>query len=416
MAARKPHRKSRAGCMTCKKRHVKCGEERPNCHNCLEYDLDCRFLQTAAVSLKEPLKESLSSDSSSSANDLSRIPVPAAGIGANLNPGSDDLEVSDLELIHFFSTVTYATMSNVPEEQKLWQSTIVTLGLQHKFLLRGLLAHAAIHLSSLKSSPESISYMIKASTHQDIALAQFRKSLETITASTFDPVLAFSCLLPIHSIALAACATARPINEHEQDSLSEFLKAIRLFRSVNMLLLPSLSVLTTSTILPLLQITTQHLPEADTYPGISSLHLLEASFCSPRTSALNYSSNGTLPHPAPGRNEILSETFRELRLAFARTAHPSSTSRFTLGIVLIWTIVIPEGFMMLVDQQDPGAMVLLAHFAALLCWYEGIWWLRGLGSSMVRIIVSMLGEEWNDVMEWPKGVAERVVREREMVG
>jgi hypothetical protein len=321
--------------------------------------------------------------------------------------GNDELEVSDLELMHFFSTVTYATMSNVPLEQRLWQTTIINIGLQHNFLLRGLLAHSAVHLSYLKSPPDSISYLIKASSHQDIALSQFRKALDTIDASTFDAVLAFSCLLPIHSIALAACSTTRPqIAQHEQDNLTEFLKAVRLFRSVNKLLLPSLSIFTTSTILPLLQITTQQLFEADTYPGQHSLNLLQDACCSRHASPTPPPVSGSMHPSSPDRNTTFCETINELRLTFSRIAHPSSAERFTLGIVLIWTIVIPEGYMGLIDNRDPGAMAVLAHFAAVLCRYQGIWWLSGLGSSMVGIIAGQLGEEWRGVMEWPRHVAD----------
>ncbi|KAF8850811.1 hypothetical protein BDZ45DRAFT_731300 [Acephala macrosclerotiorum] len=407
MPARKAHRKSRTGCVPCKKRHVKCGEERPNCLNCLEYEVGCQYLPVTAVSLRDSLRANSSSESSTGTNDPGRSAIPAGTGVNNSTPGNEDLDTSDLELMHFFTTVTYASMSNVPVEQELWRTTIVSIGLQHKFLLRGLLAQAAVHLSYIKSSPESIGYLIKASTHQDIAIAQFRKALDTINESTFDAVLAFSCVLPIHSLALAACATTRTqIQEHEQDSLSEFLKAIRLFRSINRILLPSLSVFTTSTILPLLQIVNQHLPEADTYPGLSSMDLLESACCH----------DSARVHPGPDRNEILSDAIKELRLTFARHAHTTVTDRFTVGILLIWTIVFPEGYMVLADRRDPAAMAVLAHFAALMCSYEDVWWLRGLGSSMIGIIENMLGEEWKDVMEWPKGVAEHVMRQRDPVG
>ena len=62
--------------------------------------------------------------------------------------------------------------------------------------------------------------------------------------------------------------------------------------------------------------------------------------------------------------------------------------------------------MALTENRDPGAIAVLAHFAALLCGYQRIWWLSGLGSSMVEIIAGQLGEEWRGVMEWPRNVAD----------
>ncbi|CZR67487.1 uncharacterized protein PAC_17386 [Phialocephala subalpina] len=414
MPTRKAHRKSRTGCVPCKKRHVKCGEERPHCLNCLEYEVDCNYLPVTAVSLRDSLRANSSPESSNATNNPGSSTIPV-GIGTHIVPGNEDLDVSDLELMHFFATVTYATMSNVLVEQELWRTTMVSIGLQHKFLLRGLLAQAAVHISYLKASSDSISYLIKASTHQDIAIAQFRKALETINETNFDAVLAFSCLLPIHSLALAACATTRPqMQNNEQDSLSEFLKAIRLFRSVNRILLPSLSIFTTSTILPLLQIVNQHLPEADSFPAQASLSLLEHSCCPARLTS-GFESDA-LDSRSSDRNEVFADAIKELRLTFAREAHPTASERFTIGIMLIWTIVFPEQYMVLVDSRDPAALAVLAHFAALLCGYEDIWWVRGLGSSMIGIIAGMLDDEWREVMEWPKGVAEQVRRQRELVG
>ena len=41
---RKYHQKSRNGCSTCKKRRVKCDEQRPVCGNCTKLKLDCGYL------------------------------------------------------------------------------------------------------------------------------------------------------------------------------------------------------------------------------------------------------------------------------------------------------------------------------------------------------------------------------------
>ncbi|KAG5417574.1 UPC2 [Candida metapsilosis] len=41
---RKYHQKSRSGCSTCKKRRVKCDEQKPLCGNCVKLNLDCGYL------------------------------------------------------------------------------------------------------------------------------------------------------------------------------------------------------------------------------------------------------------------------------------------------------------------------------------------------------------------------------------
>lgn len=312
-------------------------------------------------------------------------------VGSFLSPEAD-INTSDLELLHHFSTVTYLTMSNVPEEQKLWQTTIVQLGLQHTFLLRGILALSALHLNYLKSSPQAIGYIIKASTHQNIALAQFRQAVTSVNASTFDAVLAFSCVLPIHSMAITACSTFRA-QMAEQDNLSAFLESTQLLRSVNQLLLPALDVFKTNTILPLIQVTRQDLPEADIYPGIESFDRLEAA-----CSTFSNSPSAIINH---ARVLTFRSTIAQLRTTFARTGNAAGVERFTVGIVLMWIIAVSDEYMVLLNERHPSAMAILAHFAALLYRNQDVWWLEGLGSSLVEIISVDLGDEWADVMSWP---------------
>lgn len=40
---RRKHHKSRRGCTTCKKRHIRCDETFPRCDNCTKYQSDCNY-------------------------------------------------------------------------------------------------------------------------------------------------------------------------------------------------------------------------------------------------------------------------------------------------------------------------------------------------------------------------------------
>jgi len=51
--ARKGHRKSRLGCFNCKKRKIKCQENRPQCHHCVKAGLPCQYpVPGAAMALQ----------------------------------------------------------------------------------------------------------------------------------------------------------------------------------------------------------------------------------------------------------------------------------------------------------------------------------------------------------------------------
>ncbi|KAH8742420.1 hypothetical protein F5883DRAFT_442370, partial [Diaporthe sp. PMI_573] len=40
---RHPHRKSRLGCLQCKRRKIKCDETRPACLNCIRREVSCAY-------------------------------------------------------------------------------------------------------------------------------------------------------------------------------------------------------------------------------------------------------------------------------------------------------------------------------------------------------------------------------------
>ncbi|KAH8881918.1 hypothetical protein GQ53DRAFT_466237 [Thozetella sp. PMI_491] len=40
---RRAHKKRRDGCTSCKRRHVRCGEEKPKCFQCLERSYECIY-------------------------------------------------------------------------------------------------------------------------------------------------------------------------------------------------------------------------------------------------------------------------------------------------------------------------------------------------------------------------------------
>ncbi|KGY14767.1 hypothetical protein PABG_12361 [Paracoccidioides brasiliensis Pb03] len=62
-------------------------------------------------------------------------------------------------------------------QHELWQVRVVQLGFHHEFLLRGILAASALHLSYLRPQRRE-SLALRASTHQSLAVQSFRICIE----------------------------------------------------------------------------------------------------------------------------------------------------------------------------------------------------------------------------------------------
>lgn len=371
----------------------KCGEETPVCQNCVEFELQCKYPEPGSASQK-----------GQNSRCACNCRLSATKPGIPRRPGledrgyrNDDINTSDLELLHHFSTSTYLTMSNIPSEQEIWKTKLVHIGFRHKFLLHGIFALSALHLghlAHLESTADSIDYMVKAAMHQNTGLAEFRKTLETIDASKFDAILAFSCLVPMHSIVIAAGAAYRPVNPG-QDILSSLFESISLFRSVNSLLLPWLDVYTSSIISPLLKVIAQKLPEPpSTLLGMDSLGRLAI--------ACTAFSTSTTIFEGRVQRDIFSPAIKLLRLTFATTVDTTSTNHFTIRAILSWAITVSDEYFLQLNKGHPSALAVLAHWAVLLHRHDGVWWLQGLGFALVEKISAELGEGWAEVVRWPR--------------
>ncbi|RDW63766.1 hypothetical protein BP6252_11311 [Coleophoma cylindrospora] len=66
-----------------------------------------------------------------------------------------------------------------------------------------------------------------------------------------------------------------------------------------------------------------------------------------------------------------------------------------------WLVAIPAGYLELLNQRRPEALVVLSHFAVLLYRVAEQWFVGDLGIRLIRLINSHLGPAWEDWLEWP---------------
>ena len=66
-----------------------------------------------------------------------------------------------------------------------------------------------------------------------------------------------------------------------------------------------------------------------------------------------------------------------------------------------WLVAIPQGYVDLLREMQPEALVVLAHFAVLLHWNTEHWFVGDLGERLIRLLNGHLGPAWAEWMEWP---------------
>ena len=117
-----------------------------------------------------------------------------------------------------------------------------------------------------------------------------------------------------------------------------------------------------------------------------------------------YGRRGSLAIPLSGSAEDEAETYRKtlqlLREAFALPFSPWQQ----IGVKMIisdWLEKVPRGFLDLLGERRPKALILLAHLACLLKRAEHFWYMKGAGERIVSTVTESLSEEWMDWIQWP---------------
>ena len=117
------------------------------------------------------------SDSAEASPDAFSLPFP--GINTHFafqNDGdagasSPGIDLLDLELLHNFTTYTYATLGSDPGMRSMMKTTVVKMAINCEYLMRTILALSALHLAHFRREKTDV-YVNRALSHHQVASRQ----------------------------------------------------------------------------------------------------------------------------------------------------------------------------------------------------------------------------------------------------
>lgn len=197
---RRSHTKSRKGCDTCKRRHIRCDENFPQCRNCTKHKIRCPYNDIPVPDDRSttPDKPDLMWTPEIEATihqwqQTGDFPFPSLNIFPT--PAPQYLSVEDLRLIHHVASISHELGTIDANSFTLWTRqipTIIRIGATHSYVLHALLSFSAMHIAFLTDCP-LVGNM--AYEHRGIALKGLQEAIGTFSRETSDAVLAASLVL-----------------------------------------------------------------------------------------------------------------------------------------------------------------------------------------------------------------------------
>jgi len=197
---RRSHTKSRKGCETCKRRHIRCDENFPQCRNCTKHNCRCPYMdmpvqeERAATPEKADLLWTPEIEAEIERwQQTGNFPFPDLYIYPAPSPQFFSFE--DLRLIHHVASVSSELGIHDASNFTIWTRQtplFLKIGTDYGFVMHALLALSATHLAWLTDCPLTANM---AYEHRGIALKGLHEAIGGFSRENSDAVLAASLLL-----------------------------------------------------------------------------------------------------------------------------------------------------------------------------------------------------------------------------
>jgi hypothetical protein len=83
---------------------------------------------------------------------------------------------------------------------------------------------------------------------------------------------------------------------------------------------------------------------------------------------------------------------------------PAVVSLIDRSAALNWVVQLSRGFVSLLEQKQPDAWIIIAHYAILPSRIGTIWWHHSLAPNLISIAALIIGKDMWKWIEWPASV------------
>ncbi|CVL07536.1 related to UPC2-regulatory protein involved in control of sterol uptake [Fusarium mangiferae] len=378
------HRKVRTGCFNCKKRRVKCSEDKPRCRACSRRNQVCQYPPNVIDEIPSlPDRPALLPERASSANAASGVLF----------------DLQDMRLLRHWITSTSLNIAKGPEICNFWHNTATTVALQHPFVLQQVLSLAALHVAYLNPAEQS-EHIVIAASHHTRSLQGFQSAITQCNNDIGKDcgIFLWSLLNLLYVFSIMG-RFGRDNDTTIEDRRTRVLGAdwIPLTRGITSIFQSVKSAI-----------------ESDTFKVLRRFGGCWESLDSKKVLCEQDKHFVSLAKIWEDNNDkaTYDETLVILRKCYAftnlfetknteleTTSEWTSHNRVTGPVVFI--LYTPEHYFVLLRQRQPAAIVLFSFFGALMHTLQDCWAMEGWGKDIVSVSDDLLGEYWRPWISWP---------------
>jgi hypothetical protein len=399
--SRRNHKKSRNGCLECKRRHVKvrlvlppilsvmsdyfvkCDEKFPICANCGAAEIQCSFLRRASPYVS-PISSHVATSSPTATASFAVVARPFPGSLTRDQEVSDlySVDMTHLGLFDNLSSSDFLSIEDAEQPNTIPTAIYKKYALTTPYQMHQLLAISAFHLST-KNTETCDVYREYATGLQSRALALFNESnpaLE-VTQSNCVNMFLFSSGLGVYLL----CDTLVYHRAGLADFINHFTNCLDVYRGV-------LTIIDQGR--DLLQAT-----ELGARLKISQLAMQPSRPTGSECDALRDFIKIT--EISPSSRKAYQETI--LHLQRTLDAQCAASERIpSVRLLLAWPILVSCEYVSLLRQQQPEALIILAYYSVQLHRGRNLWLIGDSGRFLIESICASLGPNWQVCLKWPK--------------
>ncbi|KAJ5251474.1 hypothetical protein N7489_001884 [Penicillium chrysogenum] len=358
---------------------LNCDEKRPICSNCISSQRHCEFLQP--VSSGQSSRSVRSETAAGSPAVASPAVTSSPAQEPSNNPDDAPVNMLHVELAHNISSEFMSGFTCPHNFSSIPFQDILRYGLNAPYLMNEVLSLSALHLSIVRPAQRDF-YRHHSTQLQNYALSSFNNSSSQIIHENYVSIFLFAGILGLHML----CETLVYRENDFENFLDRFVQYIVLHRGVRTVIDGGRwQLLQQTSLRPLLELG-ERMPSVDASLGPLCQALLD------RIKGLGHDENTT---------KTYQQAIQALQSAITATEN-QITGANGLYVLIAWPILVPRGYIDLVAQRKGEALVILAHFGALVDRHKHSWVFCDGGKYLVDSISQYLGPQWTEWLHWPR--------------